>query len=147
MLVQAGYRGQAPYVTYSVLPHGDSVAVLVFTLVYVFVFLKLDSRRLVKVAICIAATYLGMQLPSLFLKNRIQHRQLSISERSLDALDLLLICVESGMSIEAGLKRVAAEVGTQSIPLAEELTPDDGGNYPIAGSPSGLRKSCQAHRL
>jgi tight adherence protein C len=61
-------------------------------------------------------------VPSLFLKNRIQHRQLSIKRAFPDALDLLLICVESGMSVEAGFKRVAAEMGTQSIPLAEELT-------------------------
>ena len=61
-------------------------------------------------------------MPSLFLKNRIQHRQLSIKRAFPDALDLLLICVESGMSIEAGLKRAASEVGTPSIPLAEELT-------------------------
>jgi tight adherence protein C len=64
----------------------------------------------------------GMQVPSLFLKNRIQHRQLSIKRAFPDALDLLLICVESGMSIEAGFKRVSAEVGTQSVALAEELT-------------------------
>jgi tight adherence protein C len=38
-----------------------------------------------------------------------------------DALDLLLICVESGMSIEAGFRRVANEIGTRSIALAEEL--------------------------
>jgi tight adherence protein C len=39
-----------------------------------------------------------------------------------DALDLLLICVESGMSIEAAFNRVAGEVGSQSIELAEELS-------------------------
>src|SRR5205807_8422581 len=50
------------------------------------------------------------------------HRQLSIKRAFPDALDLMLICVESGMSIEAAFRRVAAEVGTQSIPLAEELT-------------------------
>jgi tight adherence protein C len=38
-----------------------------------------------------------------------------------DTLDLLLICVESGMSIEAAFKKVSNEVGTQSVPLAEEL--------------------------
>ncbi len=38
-----------------------------------------------------------------------------------DALDLMLICVESGMSIEAAFNRVAMEVGTQSVELAEEL--------------------------
>jgi tight adherence protein C len=37
-------------------------------------------------------------------------------------LDLLLICVESGMSIDAAFKRVSQEIGSQSIPLAEELT-------------------------
>jgi len=121
-LVQAGYRGQAPYVTYLFFRMLMPAAMLVFTLVYVFIILKLDQPPLVKVAICIAATYLGMHIPSLFLKNRIQHRQLSIKRAFPDALDLLLICVESGMSIEAGFKRVSAEIGTQSIPLAEELT-------------------------
>jgi len=122
MLVQAGYRGQAPYVTYLFFRMLMPAVLLVFTVFYVFVILDLDQPPMVKVAICLAATYLGMHVPSLFLKNRIQHRQLSIKRAFPDALDLLLICVESGMSVEAGFKRVAAEIGTQSIPLAEELT-------------------------
>ena len=122
MLVQAGYRGQAPYVTYLFFRMLMPVVLLVFSAFYVFIILNLDQPPIVKVGICLAATYLGMQVPSLFLKNRIQHRQLSIRRAFPDALDLLLICVESGMSIEAGFKRVAAEIGTQSIPLAEELT-------------------------
>ena len=122
MLVQAGYRGQAPYVTYLFFRMLMPAVLLVFTVFYVFVILDLDQPPMVKVGICLAATYLGMHVPSLFLKNRIQHRQLSIKRAFPDALDLLLICVESGMSIEAGFKRVAGEVGTQSIPLAEELT-------------------------
>jgi tight adherence protein C len=97
-------------------------ALFIFAIVYVFVILHLDQPPTVKLAICIAAAYIGMHVPSLFLKNRIQHRQLSIKRAFPDALDLLLICVESGMSIEAGFRRVAAEIGTQSIPLAEELT-------------------------
>jgi tight adherence protein C len=122
MLVQAGYRGQAPYVTYLFFRMLMPIAMLVLTSVYVFAVLNLDQPPMVKVGICLAATYLGMHVPSLFLKNRIQHRQLSIKRAFPDALDLLLICVESGMSVEAGFKRVAAEMGTQSIPLAEELT-------------------------
>src|SRR6202163_2136689 len=122
MLVQAGYRGQAPYVTYLFFRMLMPAVLLVFTALYVFVLLDFDQPPMVKVTICLAATYLGMHVPSLFLKNRIQHRQLSIRRAFPDALDLLLICVESGMSIEAGFKRVAGEGGTQSIPLAEELT-------------------------
>jgi tight adherence protein C len=121
MLVQAGYRGQAPYVTYLFFRMLMPAIMLVVSAFYIFVILDLDQPPMVKIAICLAATYLGMHVPSLFLKNRIQHRQLSIKRAFPDALDLLLICVESGMSIEAGLKRVAGEVGTQSIPLAEEL--------------------------
>ena len=49
-----------------------------------------------------------MQLPYLFLKNQIAKRQLSIRRAFPDALDLLLICVESGMSIEAAFRKVSA---------------------------------------
>jgi tight adherence protein C len=122
LLVQAGFRGQAPYVTYLFFRMVTPVATLVFSSLYVFVILDLDKPPTIKIGICLVATYLGMQLPSLFLKNRIQHRQLSIKRAFPDALDLLLICVESGMSVEAGFKKVASEIATQSIPLAEELT-------------------------
>ena len=71
---------------------------------------------------CIAAAYIGMHAPLMFLKNRIARRQLSIKRAFPDTLDLLLICVESGMSIEAAFRKVSEEVGTQSVALAEELT-------------------------
>ncbi|HTN98113.1 MAG TPA: type II secretion system F family protein [Nordella sp.] len=64
----------------------------------------------------------GFYLPNLYIKNKINRRQLSIRRAWSDALDLLLICVESGMSIEAALQRVSREIGSQSVPLAEELT-------------------------
>ena len=64
----------------------------------------------------------GMYLPGILLKNIIQRRQKSIQRAWSDALDLLLICVESGMAIEPALQRVSREIGSQSIPLAEELT-------------------------
>jgi tight adherence protein C len=54
--------------------------------------------------------------------NTISKRQLSIQLAFPDALDLLLICVESGMSIEAALRRVAQEIAVQSIPLSEEMS-------------------------
>jgi len=64
----------------------------------------------------------GFYLPNIFLKNLVAKRQASIQAAWSDALDLLLICVEAGMSIEAALNRVSAEIGMQSPPLAEELT-------------------------
>jgi tight adherence protein C len=122
LLVQAGYRGHAPYITFLFFRLMMPGVMLLASLFYIFVVIKLDQPTLIKLGICIGATYFGMQLPALFVKNRIARRQLSIRRAFPDALDLLLICAESGMSIEAGFKKVSAEIGSQSIPLAEELT-------------------------
>jgi len=122
LLVQAGYRGQAPYITFLFFRLVMPAAMLLFSLFYLFVVIELDQPPLVKLGLCIGATYLGMHVPGLFVKNKIARRQLSIKRAFPDALDLLLICVESGMSIEAGFRKVSGEIGSQSIPLAEELT-------------------------
>ncbi|MDR3423179.1 MAG: type II secretion system F family protein [Xanthobacteraceae bacterium] len=122
MLVKAGYRGQAPYVTYLFFRLVMPIAMLLSSLFYVFVVLKLDQPPLIKIGISIGAAYFGMLSPNLFLKNRIQRRQTSIKRAFPDALDLLLICVESGMSAEASFQKVSEEVGAQSVELAEEFT-------------------------
>jgi tight adherence protein C len=122
LLVQAGYRGQAPYVTFLFFRMVMPIAMLAISAFYIFVVLEIDQPFGIKLGMVIAATYLGMYLPSLFLKNKIARRQLSVKRAFPDALDLLLICVESGMSIEAGFRKVSGEIGSQSIPLAEELT-------------------------
>jgi tight adherence protein C len=121
-LIQAGYRGQAPYVAFLFFRLVTPVVMFLTALFYMFVVLELDQPPMVKIGICLAAAYAGMQVPYFFLKNRISKRQLSIKRAFPDALDLLLICVESGMSIETAFKRVSGEIGSQSIALAEELT-------------------------
>lgn len=121
-LVQAGYRGQAPYITYLFFRLVTPALMLVATLIYLFLILNVDQPPLLKVAAAIFAAYFGMHIPWLFLKNRIQNRQLQIRRAFPDALDLLLICVESGMSIEASFRKVSEEIGSQSVALAEELT-------------------------
>jgi len=121
-LVQAGYRGQAPYVTYLFFRMVTPVAAFLFAVFYLFVVIEFNQPTAVKLVLCIAATYIGMHLPLMILKSKIQKRQTSIKRAFPDTLDLLLICVESGMSIEAALKKVSDEIGSQSVALAEELT-------------------------
>jgi tight adherence protein C len=121
-LVQAGYRGQAAYVTYLFFRMVAPIAILIFSLFYLFVIVDFEQPALIKVAACLIAAYCGVHVPSLYLHNKITRRQLSIKRAFPDALDLLLICVESGMSVEAAFRKVAQEIGTQSIPLAEEFT-------------------------
>lgn len=121
-LVQAGYRGQGPYVAYLFFRMVAPIAALALASLYLFVLVDIQKPPMLKIAIVIGAAWLGMKLPQLFLKNLIARRQISVRRAFPDALDLLLICVESGMSIEVAFRRVSQEIGAQSIPLAEELT-------------------------
>ncbi len=122
MLVQAGFRGQGPQVSFLFFRMVAPIGMLIFAALYLFVLVPINQSPMVKIGMCIAAAYLGIKLPQLFLRNVITRRQQSVRRAFPDALDLLLICVESGMSIDAAFKRVSQEVGSQSVPLAEELT-------------------------
>jgi tight adherence protein C len=121
-LMMAGYRGHAPYITFLFFRMVTPIVLLLAAILYVFVIAHLKQPLPVKIGICIGAAYLGLQAPMLFLRNAISKRQLSIKRAFPDALDLLLICVESGMSIEMAFRKVSLEIGAQSVPLAEEFT-------------------------
>jgi tight adherence protein C len=121
-LIMAGYRGQAPYVTFLFARMVAPIVLLVGSTVYVFLIAHMDRPMPIKIGICLGAAYLGLQAPMLFLKNAISKRQLSIKRAFPDALDLLLICIESGMSVEMAFRKVATEIVGQSIALSEEFT-------------------------
>lgn len=120
-LVMAGYRGQQAEVAFLFFRLVAPIGMMLFALFYLFVLDVLNQPVLIRLGLVISATYLGVKLPEVFLKNAIQKRQTSIRRTWPDALDLLLICVEAGMSIEQAFRRVSGEVGSQSVPLAEEL--------------------------
>jgi tight adherence protein C len=120
-LVQAGYRGQAPLVTFLFFRFVMPFILFAAALIYLFGVLHLTWQPYQKFLAALGTALLGFYVPDLFLSNRIQRRRESIMRAFPDALDLLLICVESGMSTEAAFTRVAAEVGTQSVELAEEF--------------------------
>jgi tight adherence protein C len=121
-LTMAGYRGQAPYVTFLFFRLVTPVVMFIAASLYVFLISHMQQSVTIKIGICIGAAYLGLQAPMLFLRNAISKRQLSIKRAFPDALDLLLICIESGMSIEAAFRRVSVEIVSQSMALSEELT-------------------------
>src|SRR5260370_12300942 len=62
LLVQAGYRGQAPYVAFLFFRMVVPTIMLLVSVFYTFVVLKIDQPPTIKVGICIAATYIGMYL-------------------------------------------------------------------------------------
>ncbi|MDX3929954.1 MAG: type II secretion system F family protein [Shinella sp.] len=75
----------------------------------------------VRMLATIGIAYLGFYAPNIYISNRITKRQLSIKRAWPDALDLMLICVESGTSTEMAFRRVADEIAMASPELAEEL--------------------------
>lgn len=120
-LRQAGLRSEKHLVTYLAC---RLLTPIVLGLV-VFVYSSTVFADRIPAPARLGTTFLGIvvgyYLPLVFLKNMMHRRQESIQRAWSDALDLLLICVESGMSIEPAIQRVAREIGAQSIPLAEEL--------------------------
>ena len=90
--------------------------------VYVFVLDNLaEKTTMVRVAAVLMAGYAGFYAPNFYVSNLSQKRKKSVQRAWPDALDLMLICVESGMSIEAAFRKVSEEIGSQSPALAEEL--------------------------
>ncbi|MFO1246969.1 MAG: type II secretion system F family protein [Alphaproteobacteria bacterium] len=120
-LASAGYRGQAPLITFMFFRFVMPPVLFGVTLFYTFLILHLSWTPMMKICAAFVGAALGFYLPDLFVNNMIQRRQQSIMRAFPDALDLMLICVESGMSIESAFTRVAAEIGSQSAELAEEL--------------------------
>jgi tight adherence protein C len=121
-LAQAGYRGPRPVSTFYffrfVLPFAFA-AVIAF---YLFLINDFGLTAMMRIAASIGGLTLGYYAPNVYIQNVAQKRRESIVGAFPDALDLLLICVESGMSIEAAIQKVSQEIGGSSIELAEELT-------------------------
>lgn len=69
----------------------------------------------------LTAAAIGYYLPNFLLKNMIARRQREVFESFPDALDLMTVCVEAGLAMDAALARVAAEIGLKSAVLSDEL--------------------------
>lgn len=120
-LKMAGYRKQSHIYVFLFFRLVLPALLFVIASIYVFALLDLQRPFMIKLTIVLFVAYAGFYAPNMFIKNAIQKRQLSVKRAWPDALDLLLICVESGMSLEAAFRKVAIEIGIQSPPLAEEL--------------------------
>ena len=120
-LTMAGFRGRQAEVAFLFFRAIAPIGLFVITSLYMFLMFASDVMFVTKIGAAIAATYLGLKAPELFLKNKISKRQASMRRAFPDAMDLILICVESGMSIEHAFRKVSSEIGIQSIEMAEEF--------------------------
>ena len=80
-----------------------------------------EQSGMVRFLVVLLGATVGFYAPNIYVTNLINKRQASIKRAWPDALDLMLICVESGNSIEAGMRKVSEEMADQSTELAEEM--------------------------
>jgi len=121
-MAQAGFRGPKPITTYYFFRMALPFVFMAVVGFYLFVFNDFGLPTMNRVTATVASALFGYYAPNLYLSNLIAKRQLSIMQAFPDTLDLLLICVEAGMSIEAAIQKVSQEISTSSIELAEELS-------------------------
>jgi tight adherence protein C len=121
-LAQAGFRGPGPVTTFYffrfVLPFVFAATVGF----YLLVINNFGLPPMTRLAAVVGGFAAGFYAPNIYLANVVQKRKLSIVQAFPDALDLLLICVEAGMSIESAIQKVSQEIGGSSIELAEEMS-------------------------
>ncbi len=121
-LKMAGLRGQKPIVAFMFFRMLAPIVMFIGSLIYVFLMSKLTYPPLIKFLMAVGGGFLGFYIPNVVIGNIAQKRQQSIKQSFPDCLDMLLICVQSGMSIEAAFGKVSKEVASQSVELAEEMT-------------------------
>lgn len=121
-LAMAGFRGPKPVSTFYFFRFAMPFVLGGFAAFYMFVLNVGHLNLQMKLLVFMLGLVAGYYAPNIYISNRVTKRRQSIVAAFPDALDLLLISVESGMSIEMALQRVSGEIGAASIELAEELT-------------------------
>jgi len=121
-LAMAGYRGQGAENAFLFYRLAAPIGFFIFALIYLFFIANLQWSFMLKIGAAVGAAYLGIKAPELFLSNKIGKRHKVMNRAYPNMVDLLIICAESGMSIEHAVRKVGQEIGNESIELAEEMS-------------------------
>jgi tight adherence protein C len=119
-MAMAGMRGEGPYMTYVFFRFTLPVVVLAIAIIFVLFIADMGQPVMVRLMMAGSAAGLSFYLPGLYVNSLVERRQEKIRHDFPDVLDLLLICVQSGMSIEAALRKVTEEADAESE-ISEEL--------------------------
>lgn len=120
-LAQAGYRGPNAIIGFAFARF--ALAGGLFALSFVIIAASKDFPYPLQVKILIMgfAALIGFYLPKTIVTNSGQKRQVELNAGFADALDLMVICVEGGLSVEGAFDRVTEEIADKSPLLAQEF--------------------------
>jgi len=120
-LAKAGLRGRSAVTVFIASRMLGIVIGFALVLMYVSVMQKFPYPEFMKFVFAGGGALVGFYLPKILLSNKMQNRQDQMTAGFPDMLDLLLICVESGLGIEMAFSRVTEEIMESSPVLAQEL--------------------------
>ncbi len=120
-LTRAGYRGRDAVLVYAFAKVVVPLLITGGVVFFIFFVQPLDYSIVMQIGLVLAAALAGSILPDLWLKNTEQRRLTQVRRSLPDALDLMVICAEAGLSLDASLKRVSTEMARTSPILADEV--------------------------
>ena len=120
-LVRAGWRGTRPLIIFTFLRVSLPIVCATAALFVVFNRAGEPVAPMVGLSIAMVAALVGYGLPNILVTNAIARRQQELQRNFPDALDLTVICVEAGLSLEAAFARVAEELDADARAIAEEI--------------------------
>lgn len=120
-LARAGYRARDAIFIYLFMKLAMPIGMGLLAAFFIFVLKAAKVQPLMGLIIIVAVAVIGLFLPDIFLKNQSQKREEVLRGAMPDALDLLVICAEAGLSLDSSLDRVSREIGTSAPELGEEI--------------------------
>tara|TARA_E500000331_G_scaffold169438_1_gene163855 strand:- start:666 stop:1622 length:957 start_codon:yes stop_codon:yes gene_type:complete len=120
-LVMAGWRDQSTVITFVFLRFAACLGLVFFSTVIFSLDDNFNLPLFAQMLIIAISGFIGFKLPDVLLKNAALKRQEEMRLAYPDALDLLVICVNAGLSIEAAFSRVTEEVAESSVALSQEI--------------------------
>jgi tight adherence protein C len=119
-LTSAGYRSSQAIITFTFLRLALPLGLGAFSALLLFGG-SMKMAFLYKALICGGCTGVGYMLPGIIVSNAITKRQTDIQKKFPDALDLMVICIESGISLEQAFVRISEEMAFDAPTLSEEI--------------------------
>lgn len=120
-LARAGWRSRDALVLFLFLKLSLPFAVGITVYVMVSLLRIIPLPSVASTLAPVLAVVIGAYLPDILVKNAIQKREAVIQKGLPDCLDLLVICAEAGLSLDAALTRVANEISRACPPLGDEV--------------------------
>ena len=120
-LMRAGWRSKDAIIGYLFAKLALPLSFGVLVVFFLYGLDLYDLQPTTKLGVALASVIFGAYLPDIVIKNKTQKRQHTIGKALPDALDLMVICAEAGLSLDATLNRVSQEMELACLELADEL--------------------------